>query len=125
MNKYDVVLSFCEGGAEGLQDRIFKHNDIPNSDWKFRAYNRVSYFEDIVAQFPDSLHGVDYMICPEKPWLIAHHIDEIYKRLGNGLCWINIQKGKYQEVGRGAEWGMERSQLYFQHQSCQQYPIEL
>ena len=111
MNKHDCHLFFCEGGVEGLQDRLRSHEDIDITDWKFKAYHRMEYFEDVV--FPEAINVIDYMICPaDKPWLMGPLMDAVYKKLTTGIAWINIQKGTGKDVGRGGDWSMERSQLY-------------
>ena len=112
MANHDTRLFFCEGGAEGLQDRLRKHEDTPIEDWRVKAYHRIDHFEDLIGLFPDSLSVIDYLECPDDPWRIGVLIDSIYRKIGEGVVWINIQKGTGKELGRGGDWGRERSQLY-------------
>jgi hypothetical protein len=111
MKRHKVHLFFNEGGAEGLQDRLRKHEDLDISEWTLHAYERLDNFEDVI--FANDINVVDYLTCPaDHPWMIGPAIDAIYRKLEDGVCWINIQKGTGNELGRGADWGRERSQLY-------------
>jgi len=113
MNDHDVRLLFCEGGAEGLQDRLRKHEDVPIEDWRIKAYHRLDHYEDVISLFPNAVSIIDYLECPDEPWRIGVLIDAIYRALGpDGVAWINIQKGTGKELGRGGDWGRERAQLY-------------
>ena len=111
MTNHTTHLLFSEGGAEGLQDRLRKHEDMPIDAWRVKAYARMEHFEDVI--FPNDINVIDYLTCEaEKPWMIGPAIDAIYRKLGDGIAWINIQKGTGREIGRGGDWGKERSQLY-------------
>jgi hypothetical protein len=110
MTNLDTRLFFCEGGAEGLQDRLRKHEDKTIDEWRVKAYHRIDHFEDVI--FPDALNVIDYLECPDEPWRIGVLIDAIYRKLNDGVVWINIQKGTGKELGRGGDWGRERAQLY-------------
>jgi hypothetical protein len=80
-------------------------------EWTFKAHPRVSNFSDVI--FPDAVNVVDYLLIPEEFWKVGVYLDEIYRKLNKGVCWVNIQKGGGAEIGRGGDFGLERPALYF------------
>ena len=110
MSKHECHLFFSEGGVESLRDRLEKHADRMIGEWKVKAYPRTKNFEDVI--FPDAVNVIDYLLVPDEFWKVGSTLDDIYRKLGRGVAYVNIQKNAMAEVGRGGEFGLERPQLY-------------
>ena len=59
---------------------------------KFLAVERFDAWQDVVRQFPDSLHIIDYLDPGEEAFRIGPIIDQIRQQLGKGMALIAIQK---------------------------------
>lgn len=110
MDKHDIHLFFSEGDSGSLRERIDQHKDRMLGEWRFRAYPRTQHFADTI--FQDSINVIDYLLVPDKFWLVGEMLDEIYRKLGKGIAYVNIQKDPKTEAGRGGWFGLERPQLY-------------
>jgi len=55
---------------------------------------------------------VDFLEIHENFYEIAKSIRQIHEKLGEGICFIAIQKKGNEKFGRGAEFSMEKSRLY-------------
>ena len=110
MDKHDIHLFFSEGDSGSLRERIDQHKDRMLGEWRFRAYPRTQHFSDVI--FKDSINVIDYLLVPDKFWLVGEMLDEIYRKLGKGIAYVNIQKDPKTEAGRGGWFGLERPQLY-------------
>ena len=110
MDRFPCHLLFSEGGTESLRDRLDKHTDKIIGEWHFKAYPRTKNWEDVI--FPDDINVIDYMLVGDEFWKVGTYLDEIYRKLGRGIAYVNIQKNSTAEVGRGGEFGLERPQLY-------------
>jgi hypothetical protein len=110
MDRHECHLFFSEGGTESLRDRLDKHTDKMIGEWRFRAYPRTKNFEDVM--FPDDLNVIDYLLVGDEFWKVGTMLDDIYRKLGKGIAYVNIQKNTLSEFGRGGEFSLERPQLY-------------
>lgn len=72
---------------------------------------RVKDFLDVLN--PDRVTIIDYLQLTDDFWKVAGVLDEIYNKLGTGICIVAIQKKKGMKLGRGGDFAMERPRLYF------------
>lgn len=110
MDNHDIHLFFSEGDAGSLRERVDQHQDRMIGQWRFRAYPRTQNFEDVI--FGDAINVIDYLLVPDKFWLVGEMLDNIYRKLGKGIAYVNLQKDPKTEAGRGGWFGLERPQLY-------------
>jgi hypothetical protein len=111
MDKYDIHYYSSEMGPEELKLRLSKFEGVEK--WRFDPRERVSNYADLVRQYPDDMHMIDYMeIASGEFFLIAGELREIFDKLGKGIAIVALQKKKGAELGRGAEFSLEKPRLY-------------
>ncbi len=82
---------------EELLDRL---NKFPDSDiffkedgtLKFVAVEQFTNWHDVVRQYPDAIHVIDYLDPGEVAYSIGTFIDQIRQKLKGGVALIAIQK---------------------------------
>jgi len=106
----DVRYFNSEMGPEELKTRLLMFDDMEVEEWTTKFYNRNGNFGDVVE--PDALNIIDFLEITENFFLIADEIRKIHDRLKKGIAVICLQKKKDVELGRGAEFGLEKPRLY-------------
>ena len=96
-------------GAEELRLRLEKF-ELPLSDWKFKPYERASNFGDAIV--PDAVNIVDYLELTDNFYQVGGQLKAIFDRLTTGIAIIAIQKKAGIDMGRGAEFSLEKARLY-------------
>ena len=112
-HKYPVNYFSNELFAPELKARLEQFPDRDINRMTFKAYELAANFHDQIE--PNALNIIDYWQPSEEGafWQIASDLDKIHKKLdGTGLAVVCIQKKKEQELGRGAEFSLERPRLY-------------
>ena len=78
-------------------------DDMPLSSWKFKAYHRASNFADLIT--PDKkIFIVDFLEVTTDFWKVAQYIQEIHKKMKDGICIIALQKAEGKDAGRGGDF---------------------
>lgn len=98
-----------EMGPEELKLRLSK---FENTDkWVFDARERSMNFADVI--YPDDINIIDYIeIVSGEFFKIAEELRAIFDKLNKGIAVIALQKKRGAELGRGAEFSLEKPRLY-------------
>ena len=108
MDRYKVHYYSSEMGPEELKLRLSKFGNIT---WKFNARERSTNFADVI--YPDDINIIDYIeITGGEFFMIAEELRAIFDKLNKGVAVIALQKKKGAELGRGAEFSLEKPRLY-------------
>lgn len=98
-----------EMGAEELKLRLSKFEN--NVTWVFDARERSTNFADVI--FPDDINIIDYIeIVGGEFYMIGQELRAIFDKLNKGIAIIALQKKRGAELGRGAEFSLEKPRLY-------------
>jgi hypothetical protein len=115
MHKWKVRYFTSEMSEQELHLRLSKFEGIPKNKWKFDAYERGSDYGPVID--PNGLNIIDYLEVHENFHLVARWLDEIFQKLKHGVAFVALQKKRntkdqQYDVGRGAEFSLERPRLY-------------
>jgi hypothetical protein len=110
MRAWPITLFSSEMGPEELRMRLEKHADLRIEEWKFKALMRADNFGDIIR--PDEINVIDYLEISENFWEVDKTMREIHDRLRRGVAFIAIQKSRFQDLGRGGDFGAQKPRLY-------------
>jgi hypothetical protein len=112
-HKYKVHYFNSEMGKHEFKLRASNFDDISIKQWNnFYLYNRSSNFQDVIKNGEGNLNIIDYLEAPEEAYRIGPMIKRIHDRLDGSICVIGLQKKIGQDLGRGAEYSMEKARLY-------------
>ena len=104
-----------EMGALELKRRLIKFEENKLAcleEWAFDARERAFDFQDVVAQFPDDIHIIDFLEIHDEFQAIAKPVFEIYNKLKKGLVIIALQKNPGVKLARGGTGTLEKARLY-------------
>jgi hypothetical protein len=111
MNSQHKVNYFnSEMGDVECRQRIkaFEHVD---SDWNHVSfYEKNNNFHDVIK--PNDMNIIDFLEINDNFYQVGELIRNIHDRLDKGIAIICLQKKKDQEMGRGAEFGLEKPRIY-------------
>jgi len=93
-----------------LRNRL-EQFDCDISSWHFHAYERIHDFHDVVPR-DGTIVLIDYLEVLDDFYRVGASIQKIYERLGSSIAMIAIQKKRNADLGRGAEFALERPRLY-------------
>ncbi|MBW2618874.1 MAG: hypothetical protein JRC92_08370, partial [Deltaproteobacteria bacterium] len=110
MTKHQITYFSSEMGPEELKLRLLNFEDLSPDDWNFGAYDRSSNFVDVIQ--PNAVNIVDYLEVTDDFYRVGGEIKAIHDKLDKGLAVIALQKKKGAELGRGAEFSIEKPRLY-------------
>jgi hypothetical protein len=114
-NRYNYKVHYfnSEMGPSEFKMRVNKFSDVSPDQWQdVSVYERHSNFHDVVKTGEGILNIIDYMEAPDEVWKIGGWIKRIHSKLSGALAVIAIQKKIGQDLGRGAEFSMEKARLY-------------
>lgn len=114
-HRYRVHYINSEMGKQEFYKRVKLFEDITPEMFSrnFFLYDPKSMnFSDYVKPGEGNLNIIDYLEVPERIWEIGGMIRKIHDRLDGALCVIGLQKKIGQDLGRGAEFSMEKARLY-------------
>ena len=110
MHRHEVIYFNSEMGNSEFRKRL-ELFDAPLSDWRFKAYHRSSGFADLIT--PErKIFIVDFLEITTDFWKVAQYIQEIHKKLKEGICIIALQKSDGKDNGRGGDFSKEKARLY-------------
>jgi len=111
MNKHAIVYLNSEMGDTEFRKRLELFEDVPLSSWNIEAYHRSSNFSDLIT--PErKIFIIDFLEVTTDFWKVAEYIQEIHKKLKEGICIIALQKSDLKETGRGGDFSKEKARLY-------------
>lgn len=110
MDKYHCVYHTSEMSAEEIAGRLnyFNWTDwrAAYSEGRFKIIERFDNYQDVIKQFPNSIHCIDWIDPGKDSYLIGETMRQIRQRLDQGIALIAIQKGKEEsDFGVGGQWG--------------------
>ncbi|HNZ65244.1 MAG TPA: bifunctional DNA primase/polymerase [Smithella sp.] len=108
--QHEIVYLNSEMGDTEFRKRLELFG-TPLSDWKFRAYHRSSNFADLITP-EKKIFIVDFLEVTTDFWKVAQYIQEIHKKLKDGICIIALQKSEGRDNGRGGDFSKEKARLY-------------
>jgi molybdopterin/thiamine biosynthesis adenylyltransferase len=112
-HRYQVHYFNSEMGKQEFKLRASLFEDISINEWNnFNLYSRSSNFQDVLKKGEGNLNIIDYLEAPEEAYRIGPMIKRIHDRLEGSICVIGLQKKIGQDLGRGAEFSMEKARLY-------------
>jgi hypothetical protein len=94
--------------------RVTKFDDITPEIFNRNVflYNKSTDLHQYIKPGEENLNIIDYLEAPDEVWKIGPMIKKIYDALKGAICIIGIQKKIGQDLGRGAEFSMEKARLY-------------
>lgn len=99
-----------ETGEDELSGRI-EDFGLPMENWRNIKFKfRSSNFSDVIE--PDDINIIDYLEVLDNFYLVGKMIKEIFDKLRSGIAIIALQKKDGSDLGRGAEFGLEKPRLY-------------
>ena len=109
------VLFLCSEHAEQLKDRLSKSRTLNSVEvLKIQFKTRYDNFHHVIK--PDGITVVDWLEAPGDGdyFKLESELTKIQKKLGKGVCWVNLQKdpGSVSDYGHGGPKTATRSQLY-------------
>ena len=110
MTKHQITYFSSEMGPEELKLRLRNFEDLSPDDWNFGAYDRSSNFADVIQ--PNAVNIIDYLEVTTDFYKVGGEIKAIHDKLDKGLAVIALQKKRGAELGRGAEFSLEKPRLY-------------
>lgn len=111
--KYQVHYFNSEMGPSEFKLRASGFTDISVDQWhNVSVYERYNNFHDVIKPGEGILNIIDYLEVPEDAWRIGGWIKKIHSKLNGALVVIALQKKIGQDLGRGAEFSMEKARLY-------------
>lgn len=108
-SKYEIYYFSSEMGGLELRDRLSKF-DMPLEQWKTRFIERSSNFADVIR--PDAVNIIDYLELCQDTFKVGEYLRAIHDKLKNGIAIIALQKPFGRDLGRGAEFSLEKPRLY-------------
>lgn len=113
-HRYKIHYINSEMGHSEFLKRVKLFDDISPEQFShnFNFYTKSSNFHDYVQPGEGNLNIIDYLEAPDEVWKIGQAIRKIHDKLEGSICLIGIQKKTGQDLGRGAEFSMEKARLY-------------
>ncbi len=106
-----VVYLNSEMGDEEFTDRMKKFGVTSAEEIQFDCIECHAGFSDHIT--PErKIFIIDYLEIHDNFYAIAQPIRAIHEQLRDGIAIIAIQKKKNEQLGRGAEFSMEKARLY-------------
>ena len=98
-------------GAAELRDRLSKFPDTTLETWRTcNFYERSNNFADVIE--PDKINIIDFLEICSDTWKVGEYLKAIHDKLKTGIAVVAIQKKIGQDLGRGAEFSLEKARLY-------------
>jgi hypothetical protein len=111
MRRSEIVYLNSEMGDTEFRKRLELFEDVRLTDWNLKAYHRTSNFSDLITSERKTFI-VDFLEVTSDFWKVAQYIQEIHKKLNEGICIIALQKSEAKDTGRGGDFSKEKARLY-------------
>jgi hypothetical protein len=113
MDKLRINYFSSELGAAKLKNRLSKFENVEFPlGWHFHPFYRSSNFPDSVKPYPDDLNIIDYVELAADVFMVGDIIKGIFDNLDKGIAIVVLQKKFGADMGRGAEFSLEKPSLY-------------
>lgn len=109
--QHEIVYLNSEMGDTEFRKRLELFEGIKLTDWKFKAYHRMTNFEDLITG-EKKIFIVDFLEVTSDFWKVAQYIQGIHRKLKEGIVIIALQKSDLKETGRGGDFSKEKARLY-------------
>ena len=109
-DRHEVVYLNSEMGDTEFRKRLELFG-APLSSWTFKPYHRASDFADLITP-EKKIFIVDFLEVTTDFWKVGGMIQEIHKKLKEGVCIIALQKADGRDAGRGGDFSKEKARLY-------------
>ena len=111
---YKVHYINSEMSRQEFKMRMSKFDDVSIEQLyrDINLYNASNKFQDRIKSGEGNLNIIDYLEVPDEAFRIGPIIKKIHEKLDGALCVIGIQKKINQDLGRGAEFSLEKARLY-------------
>jgi len=122
-----VVYLNSEMGDEEWSGRLKNLGVKTKKDIRYSTIPMNKNFHDRIK--PDkAIYIIDFLEIHDNFYEIAKYIRQVHEALRDGICIIAVQKKGGSELGRGAEFSMEKARLYLgldylAEQKCSQLTI--
>ncbi len=112
LNQHNFTIYYrsSEMGEEELASRLKQFDGISLDEWNFISEECSSNVADNIR--PDVINIIDYLELSENFYIVAEHFKKIHDKLGNGVCFVALQKKRGAPLGRGGDFGLEKPKLY-------------
>ena len=110
MYNFSIYYFSSEMGELELGKRLSKFEGMVLRDWNFEAEECTSNFADVIR--PDAINIIDYLELSKDFFLVAEYLKSIHDKLGSGIAVVALQKKRGADLGRGAEFSLEKPRLY-------------
>ena len=110
-HRHEIIYLNSEMGDIEFRKRLELFDDVSLHDWKFKPYHRAGNFSDLVTA-EKKIFIIDFLEVTEDFWKVAKQIQEIHKKLKEGIAIIALQKSSGKPLGRGGDFSMEKARLY-------------
>lgn len=96
----------------GPEEMKVRRSKFGVSDWADVPRERSAKFAEVIQ--PDKINIVDYLEVTDNFYLVAQELTEMFNNLKGGVVLVTLQKkrGEQFEMGRGAEFSLEKPRLY-------------
>jgi hypothetical protein len=111
MRRFNVSYFSSEMDGTELKNRLKGYEGLRLEDWlnvKFKDRSRD--FEDVID--PDGINLIDYLEISKDFFKVGQVLTDIRNRLKTGIAIVALQKKKGDDLGRGAEFSLEKPRLY-------------
>lgn len=105
-----------EMAVDEMRLRLEKFKDAHGNPLDMEVWRKVEFiyrtsdFADIID--PDGLNLIDFLEVHDEFWKVGGMIAEIHSKLKTGVAVIGIQKVRGKDVGRGADFTLEKARIY-------------
>lgn len=110
MHTHDIAYLNSEMGDTEFRKRLELFGD-PLESWQFKAFHRASGFSDLITP-EKKIFIIDFLEVMTDFWKVAAYIQDVHKKLKDGIAIIALQKSQNKETGRGGDFSKEKARLY-------------
>ena len=112
MDNFPIYYQSSEMGENEFASRLKLFDDIALEDWNFTAEECSTLTQFVDSLRPDCINIFDYLEISDNFYMIADYFKQVYDKLGSGIALIALQKKRGADLGRGAEFALEKPRLY-------------
>jgi hypothetical protein len=99
-------------GQEELKMRLRLFDNFPLSHPHFHPYERSDCFQDVIRCGSNDLNIIDYLEVTTEFYLIGKYLNDIHRKLGQGIAIVAIQKrDRTSNLPLGKERALEKPRL--------------
>lgn len=111
MEKFNIHYFNSEMGGGELGKRLSKFDDLPVSDWRFKAYERSSNFADVLRTGKNTINVIDFLEIHDNFYEVGGMLAEIHEKLDGAIAIVALQKNKGTDTGLGGFRSIEKPRL--------------